>query len=169
LVLSIPVRESDVVWNLVWTGGVYRHLRYFVFSLFDQTDARFRFIANNCTPDAVREMQALDAATDRVVETVVLDFDRMVPRSTALDPILRTRDDGENFAFIDVDIKATVPFTAEFLHLLDDHDAVTSGVEVWTDVNTLFEGEPGVGGRHFYDHDGFVGDARTSRSTARTH
>lgn len=150
------MRESELVWNLVWTGGVYPYLRHFVFSLFDQTESSFRFIANNCTPSSIRQMEALTAATDRVVETVVLDVDRMVPHGAALDPILRDREDGEVFAFIDVDIKALRPFAADFLTTLEEHDVVTSGVEVWTDENTLAPGELGVGGRHFYDHDGFV-------------
>lgn len=150
------MRESDVVWNVVWTGGVYPYLRHFVFSLFDRTESSFRFIANNCTPGSVVAMQALSAATERVVETVVLDVDRMVPHGAALEPILRERDDGDVFAFIDVDIKARRPFVADFLSVLDEHDAVTSGAEVWTDVNTLAVDEPGVGGRHFHDHDGFV-------------
>ncbi|GJM37163.1 MAG: hypothetical protein DHS20C19_05300 [Acidimicrobiales bacterium] len=150
------MRESEIVWNLVWTGGVYEHLRYFAFSLFDQTDSRFRFIANNCTPDSLAAMQAFTAATDRVVETVVHDDPRMVPHGAALEPILRTRNDGEVFAFIDVDIKALAPFTAGFLDTLATASAVTSGSELWTEANTLAEGEVGVGGRHFYDHDGFV-------------
>ncbi len=156
MVLSGGVPESDLVFNLVWTGGVYRHLRYFVFSLLDQTECRFRFIANNCTPDAVREMQRFTDATERVVETVVLDVDRMVPHGTALDPVFDSRDDGDLFCFIDVDIKATRPFLADFLPTTATHDVVTSGVEVWTDVNTLGPEEVGVGGRHFYAHDGFV-------------
>lgn len=151
------MRESDLTFNLVWTGGVYRYLRWFVFSLLDQTESRFRFIANNCTPTAVAEMTAFaDAVPERIVETVVLPVDRMVPHGTALDPILADRDDGDVFAFIDVDIKATRPFVGDLLPLLATHDAVTSGVEVWTDVNTLAEGELGVGGRHFYAPDGFV-------------
>ena len=156
LVLSVVVRETDLVFNLVWTGGVYRYLRYFVFSLLDQTECKYRFIANNCTPDSVREMQQFSAATDRVVETVVLDVDRMVPHGTALDPVFDTRDDGDLFCFIDVDIKATRPFVADFLPLLDTHDVVTSGAEVWTDDNRLGPEELGAGGRHFYAHDGFV-------------
>ena len=148
--------ESDLVFNLVWTGGVYRHLRYFVFSLLDQTECRYRFIANNCTPDSVAAMQRFTAATDRVVETVVLDVDRMVPHGTALDPVFDTRDDGELFCFIDVDIKATRPFLADFIPTCASYDVVTSGVEVWTDVNTLGAHEVGVGGRHFYAHDGFA-------------
>ncbi|MDW3217258.1 MAG: hypothetical protein R8F63_01485 [Acidimicrobiales bacterium] len=150
------MRESDLVWNVVWTGGVYPHLRHFVFSLFDRTEASFRFVANNCTPSSVEQMTALGEATDRVVETLVLDVDRMVPHGAALDLVLDARDDGPVFAFIDVDIKALAPYTADFLHRLEDHDVVTSGVEVWTEENTLAEGEMGVGGRHFYDHDGFV-------------
>ncbi|MEZ5247353.1 MAG: glycosyltransferase family A protein [Acidimicrobiales bacterium] len=150
------MQESDLVFNLVWTGGVYRYLRYFVFSLLDQTQCRFRFIANNCTPDSVREMQTFAAATDRIVEVVVLDVARMVPHGTALDPIFDGRDDGDLFCFIDVDIKATRPFLADFAAATATHDVVTSGVEVWTDVNTLAADEVGVGGRHFYAHDGFV-------------
>ncbi|MEQ8839943.1 MAG: hypothetical protein RIB98_03105 [Acidimicrobiales bacterium] len=148
--------ESDLVFNLVWTGGVYRHLRYFVFSLLDQTTCRYRFIANNCTPGSVEEMRRFADASDRIVETVVLDVERMVPHGTALDPIFDTRDDGDLFCFIDVDIKATHPFLGDFLRAMSTTDVVTSGVEVWTDVNTLGADEHGVGGRHFYAHDGFV-------------
>ena len=157
LVLSAVVQESDLVFNLVWTGGVYRHLRYFVFSLLDQTECQFRFIANNCTPDSIREMRAFAAAApDRIVETMVLPVDRMVPHGTALDPVLADRDDGDLFCFIDVDIKATRPFVPDLLPVLDDHAVLTSGVEVWTDVNTLGPDDFGVGGRHFYANDGFV-------------
>lgn len=157
LVPSGVMREEDIVFNLVWTGGVYRYLRYFVFTLLDQTACRFRFIANNCTPESVREMSAFAAAVpDRVVETIVLPFERMVPHGTALDHVIERRDDGPVFALIDVDIKATQPFVADFLDLLGPHSALTSGVEVWTDVNTLAVGEVGVGGRHFYAADGFV-------------
>lgn len=150
------MRESELVFNLVWTGGVYRHLRYFVFSLLDQTDCAYRFIANNCTPDSIREMQKFSDATDRVLETVVLDVDEMVPHGTALDPVFDSRDDGELFCFIDVDIKATRPFVGDFLTTTRTHDVVTSGREVWTDTNTLGPDEMGAGGRHFYAHDGFV-------------
>lgn len=149
--------ETDLVFNLVWTGGVYRYQRYFFFSLLDQTECRFRFIANNCTPDSVAQMRAFAAAApERVVEVIELPHDRMVPHGTALDHVLDHRDDGELFCFIDVDIKATGPFVKDFLDTLDGCDVVTSGIEVWTDNNQLAPGEPGVGGRHFYAADGFV-------------
>ena len=149
--------ESDLVFNLVWTGGVYRYQRYFFFSLLDQTECRFRFIANNCTPTSVAEMTAFaEAVPDRVVEVIELPHERMVPHGTALDHVLDLRHDGDLFCFIDVDIKATGPFVADFVETLNGHDVVTSGIEVWTDTNQLAPGEPGVGGRHFYAADGFV-------------
>lgn len=156
LVPSGAVHESDLVFNLVWTGGTYRYLRYFVFSLLDETACRYRFIANNCTPDAVRQMTRFGEATDRVVETMVLDEPTMVPHGTALDPAFDQRDDGELFCFVDVDIKAMGSFLPDFLAEIEALDVVTSGAEVWTDDNTLGPEEVGVGGRHFRAHDGFV-------------
>lgn len=150
-------QEADLVFNVVWTGEVFRHLRWFMLSLFEQTTCRYRFLVNNCTPASVAEMGAFAARyPERVVEVLECPYSWMVPHGTALDVALDQRDDGEFFCFIDADIKARAPFLGDFLALLDSVDAVTSGAEVWTDVNILRAEEPGVGGRHFYDHDGFV-------------
>jgi hypothetical protein len=149
--------EADLVFNIVWTGDVFHHLRWFLLSLLEQTNCRYRFLANNCTAASRAEMDAFaEQRSDRVVEVIECPYDWMVPHGTALDVALRERDDGEFFCFIDTDIKARRPFLDEFLRALDGVDALTSGVEIWTDVNTLREEEAGIGGRHFYDHDGFV-------------
>ena len=152
-----PTTETDLIFNIVWTGEVFHHLRWFLLSLFDQTSCRYRFLVNNCTAASIREMEEFAAAyPDRVVELMECPYGWMVPHGPALDLALDNRDDGEFFCFIDADIKASGPFLGDFLDRLGSLDALTSGVEVWTDVNTLREEEPGVGGRHFYDHDGFV-------------
>lgn len=149
--------EADLVFNVVWTGEVFHHLRWFLLSLFEQTSCRYRFLANNCTTDSLEEIRAFAAThTDRVVEVIECPYSWMVPHGTALDVAFNDCNDGEYFCFIDADIKARGPFLRDFLDTLADADALTSGVEVWTDVNTLTVGEPGIGGRHFYDHDGFV-------------
>jgi hypothetical protein len=80
----------------------------------------------------------------------------MVGHGIALEAVLRDRDDGDRFCFIDPDIKARAPFLGEFRELLARYDAVTSGNELWTDENVLPPGHFGVGGRHFYDSRGFV-------------
>ncbi len=151
------MNESGLVFNIVWTGEVFHHLRWFLFTLLDNTECRYRFLANNCTPQSEAEMRTFAAERpDRIVEVLECPYGWMVPHGTALDVAFDQRHDGEFFCFIDADIKARGPFVADFLRSLENADALTSGVEVWTDVNTLRPEEPGIGGRHFYDHDGFV-------------
>lgn len=151
--------ERDLLFNVVWTGGVFRYLQYFAASLIDKSDARFRFVTNACTPDAVALMgRFAEAHSDRVVEVMNVSDGSMVSHGEALDIVYRQRHDGEFFCFVDADIKARAPFLAEFSELLTEHEAVTSGAEIWTDENVVPDDHigMGLGGRHFYDRDGFV-------------
>jgi hypothetical protein len=153
----VTLREADVVLNVVWTGTVFTYLRLFVASQIDRSEARFRFIANGCPPEQVALMERFAAACpDRVVEVVDVSPDAMIAHGVALDRVRAVRDDGELWCLIDPDIKAGAPFVGEFLALLDDHDAVTSGTEVWSDDNVVPVDHPGVAGEFFYDRDGFV-------------
>lgn len=151
--------ESDFVFNVVWTGEVFSHLRYFVQSLMAESAARFRFVVNCCTPESTAAIEGFAGRHgDRVIDVLDVSPDRMVGHGLALDRVLEQRDDGEYFCFVDADIKASGPFLNEFAELLVDHDAVSSGREVWTDENVVPEDHLGVGigGRHFYHPDGFV-------------
>lgn len=148
--------SADCVFNVVWTGAVFAYLKYFVCSLIRHSDARFRFVANGCTPESIDEMERFaDLHSDAIVE--VLDVSsEMVAHGVALDEVLRIRDDGELFCLVDADIRASAPFLDLFTSELASCAAVTSGREVWNDDNVVPAGALGVGGRHFFDGDGFV-------------
>lgn len=149
--------EARFVFNVVWTGTVFDHLAPFVASQLAQGSARFRFIANACPAHSVRALERFAAAhPGRVVEVLEVSTDRMVRHGDALDEVLRTRDDGEWFAFIDPDIAAFGPYLPRFVEILADADAVTSGKEVWSDHNVRPAGNPGVSGEHFFDQDGYT-------------
>ncbi len=146
-----------MIFNVVVTGATFWHLRYFVCSLIDESDAQFRLVTNACTPESTVQIE--DFARQhpaRVVEVFEASATAMIAHGVALDAVLNTRDDGKLFCFVDPDIKARRAFLGEFRDLLSSHDAVTSGKEVWTDDNVLPSGHVGVGGRHFYDEHGFV-------------
>jgi hypothetical protein len=150
-------REDHFVFNVVITGKVFTYLRYFVASQVAQSKARFRFVANGCAPDQIPLMEAFAARLpDRVVEVAVVSED-MVRHGTALDSILRTREDGDFFCFIDPDIYAQGHFVADFAQQLDGAWAgVTSGRGVWRDDDVLPPGQRGVSGEYFYAPDGFL-------------
>lgn len=149
--------ESSLVFNIVWTGTVFTYLRYFAASQIAQSDSRFRFVANGCPPEQIELMEFFRAEhPDRVVEVLNVSPDAMIAHGVALDRVREIRHDGEHFCLIDPDIKANGPFVGEFLDLLQDHEAVTSGREVWSDDNVVPEGHPGVAGEFFFDRSGFV-------------
>ena len=150
--------EGDVVFNVVWTGAVFEHLRHFVCSLMRHSaGVRFRFVANGCTPGSKDEMRRFaEEHADTVVEVLDVSPDAMVAHGVALDSTYRCRDDGPLFCLVDADIYARAPFVSSFVAALDDHAAVTSGREVWNDDNVVPPGHGGVGGRHFFDENGFV-------------
>ena len=148
---------TRVIFNIVLTGDTFWHLRYFVCSLIEQSDAQFRSVTNGCTSEAISQIgQFARRHRDRVVEVLDVSPNVMVAHGVALDAIRRERDDGELFCFADPDIKARRPFLDDFRELLSQYDAVTSGKEVWTDDNVLPADHAGVGERHFYDSRGFV-------------
>jgi hypothetical protein len=149
--------DTDFVFNVVWTQDVFHSLRYFVASQMAQSDARFRFIANACTPDALAAMHAFaDRHADQVVEVLDLENTVMASHGMCLDRIFDNRDDGDLFCLIDTDIKARGPFVAEFAERLESCAAVTSGKGVWAETNVVPEGHPGVSGEYFYSRDGYV-------------
>jgi len=151
------IRDQDLVFNVIWTGSVFRYLRYFVCSLLAHSEARFRFVVNGVPPDACELIEEFaDAHRDRVVEVLDVSPSGMLPHGKALDAVYRVRDDGGFFCFVDADIKARQPFLAEFRELLNEHAVVTSGRTVWTDDHVRPADRPGVSGRHFFDQDGFV-------------
>lgn len=156
--MSGTVDERSVTLNVVWTGEVFRYLRYFVASQMAHSAARFRFVVNGCPPGEVEAMEAFAAKhPEREVDVVVVSEDEMVAHGVALDAVRRQVDDGEWFCFIDPDIKANGSFLSPLFEVLgDSHVAVTSGKEVWTDDNVVRSGDIGVGGRHFFDERGFV-------------
>ena len=151
------VPEADVVFNVVWTKTVFDHLHPFVTSQLEQSEARFRFVANGCPPEQIAAMERYAQRWGgRVVEVLDVSPEEMVAHGIALDRVRACRDDGPLFALIDPDIKANAPFVTDLLIHLEGAVGVTSGTELWTSDNVVPEGAVGVGGRHFFTPSGFV-------------
>lgn len=150
--------ESQLVFNLVWTGTTFDHLQVFVLSQLAQSDARFRFVVNACPPEQIAKMERLATRFPaRVTDVVVASPHQMIRHGDCLELIRTSRDDGPCFSLIDVDIIARGPFLAPFLAELDGGAAaVTAGREVWSTTNTRPADHPGVNGEYFFDQDGFV-------------
>jgi hypothetical protein len=152
-------REQAFVFNIVWTGSVFRYLQFFVQSQIAHSSSRFRFIANGCPPDEIARMEEFgNRHPDRIVEVVDVSAPpQIVAHGVALDRVRVKRDDGDHWCLIDPDIKANGPFVAPLSELLTDGvAAVTSGKEVWSDDNLVPVDHPGVAGEHFFDRKGFV-------------
>lgn len=148
---------STLTFNIVWTGTVFPYLQHFTSSLLAHSEARYRFVANGCPPDQLALMERYRSRhPDRVVEVLDVSPDVMVAHGVALDRVRAQRHDGDHFCLIDPDIKANGPWLHEFTALLDGHDAVTSGREVWSESNVVPVDHPGVAGEFFYDRAGFV-------------
>lgn len=149
--------EDRFVFNVVWTGRVFDQLQLFTSSLLAHSDARFRFIANQCPPDQLTAMERYAERHDgRVVEVIDVSPRTMVRHGDALDTIFRTRDDGDHFCFIDPDICARGPFLGPFEQALTGAAAVTSGRELWADDNVRPAEHIGVNGEFFFDQDGYT-------------
>jgi len=152
-----PPAEADLVFNVVWTGVTFPTMRYFVQSLMAHTEARFRFVANQCAPDQVEAMERFRSLhPEQVVEVLDVSPDVLESHGFCLEAVRRQRADGDWFSLVDPDIKAVGPFVADLAADLADADVVTSGTEVWTDSNVVPAGHPGVAGEHFFTPDGFV-------------
>lgn len=146
------------MFNVVWTGAVFDHLKYFVASQLDHCDARFRFITNACRPGEVDKMERFaERFPGRVVEVYEASDDAMIGHGVALDKVLAQRDDGEYFGLIDPDIRVNGPFLGDFVsRIAENCVAVTSGRGVWSDSDHIPAGHPGVNGEYFYSTDGFL-------------
>jgi hypothetical protein len=150
--------DRSFVFTVVWTESVFTYLRYFVASQLDHSDARFRFLANGCPRSQIELLDAFaERHAEQVVEVLDISPDRMIRHGDALDAVLRLRDDGDFFCFIDSDILATAPFVETFAEMLDGScDAVTSGRGVWAETDVVPVGHPGVNGEYFYSQSGYL-------------
>ena len=156
----MTIAESSLVFNVVWTGNVFDHLRIFAASQLDHSAARLRFLVNACPDDQLAAMERFaERYPDRVVEMIdVTAADGSMARhGDCLDRVLACRDDGEHFCLIDPDIFARGPFLPRLLgHVDRGAGAVTSGRGVWSQTVVIPAGHPGVNGEYFYTQDGFL-------------
>jgi hypothetical protein len=151
------VPESTFVFNIVWTGGTFRYLRYFVSSLLANSDARFRFLLNGCTPESTAMMRRFAEHHAGRVVGVVETSATMEAHGIALDAAYHEFDDGDFFCFVDPDILATGPFVGAFAERLSGScDAVSSGRGVWAETDVVPVGHKGVNGEYFFSSTGYV-------------
>jgi hypothetical protein len=151
--------DAQPVFNMVVTGRVFWHLRFFVCSLVHNSDARFRFVANGCAPETLALLDDYATAhAGQFVEIMDVSSEAIVAHGVALDTVRGSRDDGDLFCFVDTDIKARAPFLTPYLELLRTHSAVTSGKQVWVEDHVVPDTHLGLGldGRHFFHPNGFV-------------
>jgi hypothetical protein len=150
--------DASFVFNIIWTGTVFDHLKYFVASQFDHSGARFRFISNGCSTEQTTAMeQFADRFPDRIVDLFVMPGTDMVGHGVCLDAVLRATNDGPHFGLIDPDIRASGPFLIDFAaRLADGCAAASSGRGVWSETDHIPAGHPGVNGEYFYSTDGFL-------------
>jgi len=155
-VTAVPAAE-ELVFNIVWTGKVFPFLKYFVSSQMAHCGARFRFLANGCSPEQIPLMEEFrEQHPDRILEVLLVSED-MQAHGAALDTAMAQRDDGEFFSLIDPDILARGPFLADFAaRLAADCDGVCSGQGIWVDDPTIPVGQIGVSGEYFYAQDGYL-------------
>jgi hypothetical protein len=151
-------RDDEFVFNIIWTGTVFDHLKYFVASQLDHSSARFRFISNGCSREQIVSMEQFALRfPGRIVDIFVMPGDQMVGHGVALDAALRSTSDGPYFGLIDPDIRASGPFLGDFARrLADGCVAATSGRGVWSETDHIPAGHPGVNGEYFYSTDGFL-------------
>ena len=98
--------EPSVVFNVTWTGDVFKYQRYFLDTLLTHSAARFRFLLNACSESSIEEMRRYSKdRPDRIVELLEVSSRPMISHGAALQIAFDQRDDGEFFAFIDTDIK----------------------------------------------------------------
>ena len=153
--MSAP-HESQLTFNIVWNKDAFSHLRPFTRSLLHHSTCRYRFVANGCWPESLDELRAFQRLhPDRIVEVLVTS-DEVVAHGVALDAVLRSRDDGDQFCLMDPDIKANAPFVQDLTRHLADNAAVSSATEVWSINSVLPPNYPGVAGEFYFDQDGFV-------------
>jgi hypothetical protein len=157
-VSNVAPSDSSFVFNIVWTGTVFDHLKYFVASQLDHSDARFRFISNGCSAEQIAGMEQFALRfPGRIVDMFALPGSDMVGHGVALDAVLRSTNDGPHFGLIDPDIRASGPFLIDFSdRLADGCAAASSGRGVWSDTDRIPAGHPGVNGEYFYSTDGFL-------------
>jgi hypothetical protein len=80
----VTATETDLIFNIVMTGDVFKHLRFFIASLIGESSARFRLVVNSCTPESIELMDRFAADHDRVVEVLEVSSDTMVGHGRAL-------------------------------------------------------------------------------------
>ena len=155
---NVGAPDQSFVFNIVWTGTVFDHLKYFVASQLDHSGARFRFLSNGCSPAQLAAMEDFALRfPGRIVDIFDVPHPGMVGHGVALDAVLDTLDDGPHFALIDPDIRASGPFLPDFAaRLTGGCVAVSSGKGVWSDTDRIPAGHPGVNGEYFYSTDGFL-------------
>lgn len=149
-----PPSASDLTFNLVWIGDVFKYLRPFTSSLLAHSTARVRFVANGCGPATLDALDAYAGAhPDRVVEVLPVSPD-VLPHGVVLDRVLRDRDDGDHFCFVDTDIRADGPWLEPLLDQLTGAAAVTSGKPLWDTSPKVKIGQPFVAGSMIEAEDG---------------
>jgi hypothetical protein len=149
--------DERFIFNLVWTEGAFEYLGLFTMSLLANSGARFRFVANGCDLGEVDRMERFATHhPGRITDVMIVATGETLRHGDALDEVRDHRDDGAFFCFVDPDILATNPFLGDFARVLETHDAVTSGRELWADDNVVPEGHLGLNGEYFFRSDGYV-------------
>lgn len=150
------VREQELVWNVVFTPGTFRHLRPFTTSLLAESRSSVRLVANGCPDDEVALMRAYARGRPGRARVHRLAEPAMVTHGDALEELYAATDDGACFCFCDSDVIARGPFAAEFAARAERVACVTSGSISWGGDTVLPAGSRALAGRFAVGGDGFV-------------
>jgi len=123
------MRTSDLQFNIIYTPGTVRYLTPFVVTLLKWSDCRYRLVANGCSADECRLLQAVCALDDRL-ELLIMPEQRMIPHGETLN-FLHARTDNEHFCFMDSDILATGRFLDDFHGEIEQSELFSSGLPLW--------------------------------------
>lgn len=116
--------------NIFYTPGTVRDFRLFALSLIKHTrNCTFRLVANGCTPGEVALLRILCDKYDRLE---LYEFpSHQMESHASVTGLLQQRETSDYFCILDSDILATGDFVADLMPLLDSHQAVFSGRNLW--------------------------------------
>ncbi|MFH0945930.1 MAG: hypothetical protein V2A76_12085 [Planctomycetota bacterium] len=122
----------QLTFNVIYTPGTVRSLRYFVPTLTRWTDCRFRLVANGCSEQEQQQLERL-AGTNDQLEYYQFPSKKIQNHGIVVSHLLGL-DSSEFFAFMDSDIFAVGDFAAEMAPYLEEHAAFFSGRPIWSNA-----------------------------------
>lgn len=149
-----PLREEDLLFNVVYVPGSFRYLGPFLDSMLRHSRVRARIVANGYDDDDLRAMRATQGRFEGRVEVLPFSRDVRVEHAAVLNALAEVDADLEHFCFLDSDVLARGPWTAPFLEVMRSAVAVSSAHPSWDPDPRPPVQELGLRGHYVYGADG---------------